>query len=281
MAVTRRGFLQWGSLTGAALMLGISRDHRVFALSSDATGPTAEPFEPNNWLRIDAAGLVTIVAAKSEMGQGVRTALPMIVAEELGADWSRVTVRHAEPGASFPDMRTSGSGSVSDSWRPLRTAAAAAREMLIGAAAARWSVESSSCSAENGAVVHGSSGRRLGFGALVDAASRLPVPAEPRFKDSTQYRVLGTRVPRVDNHAIVAGTATYGLDVHVPGMRYAAIARPPAHGGRIARWTGDRARALSGVVDVVEIPAGVAVVATNTWSAMQGRDALQIEAAPG
>src|SRR5215213_1762448 len=140
MAVTRRGFLQWGSLTGAALMLGITRDDHVFAMSTDATKPTAAPFEPNKWLRIDAAGLVTIVAAKSEMGQGVRTALPMIVAEELGADWSRVTVRHAQPGASFPDMRTSGSGSVSGSWQPLRVAAAAAREMLVGAAATRWNV---------------------------------------------------------------------------------------------------------------------------------------------
>src|SRR4029079_5196455 len=145
MAVTRRGFLQWGSLTGAALMLGITRDDRVFAMS-DATGPTAAPFEPNKWLRIDAAGLVTIVAAKSEMGQGVRTALPMIVAEELGADWARVRVEHALPGTAFPDMRTSGSGSVSGSWRPLRTAAAAAREMLVSAAASQWNVDASTCS---------------------------------------------------------------------------------------------------------------------------------------
>jgi isoquinoline 1-oxidoreductase beta subunit len=280
MAVTRRGFLQWGSLTGAALMLGITRDDRVFAMS-DATGPTAAPFEPNKWLRIDARGLVTIVAAKSEMGQGVRTALPMIVAEELGADWARVRVEHALPGTTFPDMRTSGSGSVSGSWRPLRTAAAAAREMLVSAAASQWNVDASTCSTERGAVVHASSGRRLEFGALVEAASRLPVPAEPRFKDQAQYRLLGTRVPRVDNHAIVAGTATYGLDVHVPGMRYAAIARPPAHGGRIARWNADRARAVSGVVDVVDVPSGIAVIATNTWAAMRGRDALEIVPAEG
>ena len=141
MAVTRRGFLQWSSLTGAALMLGITRDDRVFALPPDGLPPTTTPFEPNQWLRIDASGLVTIVAAKSEMGQGVRTALPMIVAEELGADWARVRVEHAKPGATFPDMRTSGSGSVSGSWRPLRTAAAAAREMLVSAAAARMGRE--------------------------------------------------------------------------------------------------------------------------------------------
>jgi len=276
MKGTRREFLHWSSLTGAALVLGVSSDGRVFAGE-----PTATRFEPNKWLRIDPDGRVTIVAAKSEMGQGVRTALPMIVAEELGADWTRVTVQHAEPGASFPDMRTSGSGSVSGSWRPLRIAAAAAREMLVDAAAARWGVEASSCSTERGGVVHTPTGRRLEFGALVDAASRLPVPAQPRFKDASEYRLLGTRVPQVANHGIVTGRATYGLDVHVPGMRYAAIARPPAHGGKVAAWNADRARAVSGVLDIVEIPSGVAVVASNTWAAMRGRDAVVVETSPG
>src|SRR5688500_11205882 len=179
MNVSRRGFVQWSSITGAALVLGISRDDRVFALAPD-TG-TAAPFEPNKWLRIDADGSVTIVAHRSEMGQGVRTALPMIVAEELGADWSRVSVQHAEPGALFPDMRTSGSSSVAGSWRPLRVAAAAAREMLTAAAAARWGVPATTCATERGAVIHRPTGRRLEFGSLVDDAARVPVPAEPRL----------------------------------------------------------------------------------------------------
>ncbi|HUQ81893.1 MAG TPA: molybdopterin cofactor-binding domain-containing protein [Gemmatimonadaceae bacterium] len=276
MTVTRRTFIHWSSLTGAALVLGISQDERVFALT-----PTAAAFEPNKWLRIDADGRITIVAHKSEMGQGVRTALPMIVAEELGADWSRVTVAHAQPGASFPDMRTSGSGSVSGSWHPLRVAAAAAREMLIGAAAARWSVQPSTCATERGAVVHRPTSRHLEFGALVEAAARLPVPAEPTLKPSSEYRLLGQRVPRVDGREIVTGTATYGLDVKVRGMRYAAIARPPTHNGRIASFDATRARAVPGVVDVVETPVGIAVVATNTWAALQGRDALVIHSAPG
>jgi len=273
---TRREFLQWSSLTGAALVLGISSDGRLHAAETPAAS-----FEPNQWLHIDAAGRVTIVAAKSEMGQGVRTSLPMIVAEELGADWSRVTVQHAEPGASFPDMRTSGSSSVSDSWRPLRVAAAAAREMLVSAAATRWGVAASSCATERGAVVHEPTSRRLEFGALVDAASRLGVPAEPRLKSAEQFRLLGTRVARVDGRAIVAGTATYGLDVRIPGMRYAAIARPRAHGGRIARWNADRAHAVPGVSGVVEVASGIAVLADNTWAAMRGRDAVVIEVAPG
>jgi len=276
MKGTRREFLQWSSLTGAALVLGISSDGRLHAAETPAAS-----FEPNQWLHIDAAGRVTIVAAKSEMGQGVRTSLPMIVAEELGAEWSRVTVQRAEPGASFPNMRTSGSGSVSGSWVPLRVAAAAAREMLVSAAATRWGVAASSCTAERGAVVHEPTGRRLEFGALVDAASRLDVPAEPRLKTAAQFRLLGTRVARVDGHAIVAGTATYGLDVRIPGMRYAAIARPPAHGGRIARWNADGARAVPGVRDVVEVSSGIAVLADNTWAALRGRDAVVIEVAPG
>jgi isoquinoline 1-oxidoreductase beta subunit len=276
MTPSRREFLRWSSLTGAALMLGVSRDGRVFALE-----PGAAPFGPNKWLRIDADGTVTIVAAKSEMGQGVRTSLPMIVAEELGADWARVRVEHAQPGAAFPDMRTSGSGSVSGSWRPLRLAAAAAREMLVAAATARWSVDAATCTTERGEVVHAATGRRAPFGTLVDAAARLSVPAEPRLKDAAQFHLLGTRVPRVDGHAIVAGTAVYGIDVKVAGMRYAAVARPPAHGGKVARWNADAARRTSGVVDVVEVPSGVAVVATNTWSALRGRDAVTIETAPG
>ena len=279
MNVSRRGFVQWSSITGAALVLGISRDARVFALAPDTGAPA--PFEPSKWLRVDANGSVTIVAHRSEMGQGVRTALPMIVAEELGADWSRVRVEHARPGAAFPNMRTSGSGSVVSSWRPLRMAAAAAREMLVAAAAARWGVEPSTCGAERGAVVHRPTNRRLEFGALVADAARLPVPAEPRPRAAGEFQLLGTRVPQVDAHAMVTGTATYGIDVRVPGMRYAAIARPPAHGGKVARWNGDRARLLSGVVDVVEIPSGVAVVATNTWAAMRGRDAVELELAPG
>src|SRR5687768_9930625 len=278
MNVSRRGFVQWSSITGAALVLGISRDDRVFALAPD-TG-TAAPFEPNKWLRIDADGSVTIVAHRSEMGQGVRTALPMIVAEELGADWSRVRVEHARPGAAFPKMRTSGSGSVVSSWTPLRVAAAAAREMLVAAAAARWGVEPSTCSAVNGTVVHSATSRRLEFGMLVADAARLPVPAEPRPKAAGEFRLLGTRVPQVDAHAMVTGTARYGIDIRVPGMRYAAIARPPAHGGKVARWNGDRAREVSGVVDVVEVPSGVAVVATNSWAAMRGRDAVELELAP-
>ena len=276
MPITRRSFLQSGSLATAALLVGISREGTLYAIT-----PAAASFEPNKWLRIDGDGRVTIVAHKSEMGQGVRTALPMIVAEELGADWSRVRVEHARPGADFPNMRTAGSGSVVASWAPLRTAAAAAREMLVAAAAARWGVEPATCATDRGAVVHAATGRQLQFGALVDEAARLPVPTAPKLKDASTFRLLGTRVPQVDVHAMVTGTATYGIDVRVPGMRFAAVARPATHGGKVAHWSADRARAVDGVVEVVEIPTGVAVIATNSWAAMRGRDALEIEAAPG
>jgi len=153
--------------------------------------------------------------------------------------------------------------------------------MLVAAAAARWGVTPDTCATERGAVLHRASARRLEFGALVADAARLPVPTEPRLKESSEFRLLGQRVPRVDAHAMVSGTATYGIDVKVPGMRYAAIARPPAHNGKIARWDATRARAVPGVLDVVEVPAGVAVLASNTWAALQGRDALEIHAAAG
>jgi len=153
--------------------------------------------------------------------------------------------------------------------------------MLVAAAASRWGVDAAACTTERGAVLHGPSGRRVEFGALVDEASRVTVPAEPRLKDAAQFRLLGTRVARVDARPIVTGNATFGIDVRLPGMRYAAIARAPAHGGRIARWNGDRARAITGVTDIVEVSAGVAVLADNTWAALRGRDALDIQTAVG
>ena len=196
---------------------------RVFASS----GPRAR-FEPNKWLRIDADGRVTIVAAKSEMGQGVRTSLPMIVAEELGADWSRVTVEQAEPGTSVPRH--------ADEWQRKREWLVASASCRCGGCAGdarrrggdavgRRDIARVRLSAARGAWA---SGRRIEFGALVDAASRLPVPAEPRLKDAAQFRLLGTRVAAGGLARDRYGKATFGLDVHVPGMRYAAIARPPS-----------------------------------------------------
>ena len=274
MSATRREFLRTGAIAGAAaLVLQLPRKAGGRVVKSD---PAAAPFSPNPWLSIDRSGKVTLTASYSEMGQGCRTAVPMLLAEELGADWSQIELRHARPGKDFPDMRTSGSSSVQDGWNPVRQAGAAARAMLIAAAAARWNVDPSVCRAENGKVFEGG-GRSLPFGALVEAASKLPVPKDPPLKDAKAYTIVGTRVRRYDGPAIVAGAAKYGLDVKVPGMKNAAVARCPVYGGRPVRWNAEAARAIAGVRDVVEIPSGIAVTADDTWTAFRGRDALAVE----
>ncbi|HET7451892.1 MAG TPA: molybdopterin cofactor-binding domain-containing protein, partial [Thermoanaerobaculia bacterium] len=272
---TRRAFLRDVAIGGAAVALVLE-----FSWSGEGeivrTTAEAAPFSPNPWISIDADGKVVLVAAQSEMGQGVRTSLPMILADELGADWSKVEIRHAMPGAAFPEMRTSGSSSVVDNWNPLRKAGAAAREMLIGAAAARWKVPAAECRAEGGKILH-SGGNTLAFGDLVGDAAKIPVPKDPAPKDPKQYTIIGSRARRLDGPAIVSGSAIYGLDVKLPNLRKAAVARPPVHGAKPVRWNAAAARAVAGVAEVVEIPTGIAVVASDTWSALSGRDALAVE----
>ena len=274
---SRRDFVKWSAFTGAALVLGVSRDERLVLAAEPLQEAT---FAPNQWLRIASTGAITIVAHRSEMGQGVRTALPMIVAEELGADWKSVSIVHARPGPGFENMRTSGSGSVSGAWRSLRLAAAGAREMLVGAAAAEWGVSPESCTVAQGRVTHAASGRSSGFGALVARAASLPLPAQPRLKDPSTFTLLGTRVRRVDTPAIVTGRATYGIDARVPGMRYAAISRAPSIGAMLERWSDARARVVPGVLAIHKVSNGVAIVASNTWAAFKGRDALETTWSP-
>ena len=275
MSATRRDFLRRSAIGGAAAALVLqfpwSGEGEVVATTAEGAA-----FSPNPWISIDGAGKITLVAAQSEMGQGVRTSLPMLLAEELGADWTRIEIRHATPGAEFPEMRTSGSSSVVDNWIPLRTAGATAREMLVAAAAARWKVPAAECRAENGSVAH-PSGKSLSFGELVADAAKLPVPKDPPMKDASAYTIVGSRVRRLDGPRIVTGAAVYGLDVKVPGLRKAAVARPPVFGAKPLRWNAAAAKAVPGVAEVVEIPTGIAVVASDTWSAFTGRDALAVE----
>jgi len=266
---TRRAFLQTSALTGTALVLGVGREGVVAA-------PASTTFRPSAWLRIDQNGRTTLVVDKSEMGQGARTALAMILADELEADWAHVEVEHARPGPDFPDMHTAGSGSVIDAWKPLRKAAATARVLLVAAAASEWKVPETECRAESGTVVHASTGRRRPYGELVAAASRLPVPAEAPLKEAKERRLVGQPMKRVDGPKIVTGSAVYGADVRVLGMLFATIERCPVLGGKLLRWDGARAKAMAGVRHVLEVPTGVAVVADDTWSALKGREALDV-----
>jgi isoquinoline 1-oxidoreductase beta subunit len=279
MALTRRGFV--GSCASVGLTLGF-RTPDLAGLTDPATA-----FEPNAYLRIARDGVVTLWVTKLEMGQGVRTLLPMMIAEELEADWALVRVEQAWPGGKFRGLRlhTSGSSSAEDSWLPLRQAGAAAREMLVGAAADTWKVEAASCRAERGVVRHLPTGRTLRFGQLAVRAARRSVPNEPRLKSPSEFTLLGRPMRRLDGPLIVTGAARYGLDMKLPGMLYASIERAPTLGGQLVRFDPEAALRVPGVRAVRSVTAGVhpgvAVLADDTWSAMRGRAALSVEWAPG
>lgn len=276
---TRRTFLQ--SSAAAALCLS-------FDLPELRAGTgEAAPFEPNVYLRIGGDDVVTLWVTRQEMGQGVRTVLPMLLAEELDAEWSRVRLEQAMPGGRFKDVRlhTSGSSSSSAAYATLRAAGAAAREMLVAAAAARWGVAAADCVTANGAVTHPASGRSLRYGALAADAARLPVPARPALKDPSRFTLVGRPTRRVDAPAIVTGAARYGLDVRLPGMLHASVERAPSLGARLVRFDATAALARPGVRHVMAVKAGihpgVAVVAGDSWSALRARAALKIEWEPG
>jgi len=268
----RREFIKLGALAGGGLLLGVRPD------GAAADGGLAAPFQPGPFLMVDADGSVTVWVARSDMGQGVRTTVPMIVADEMDADWSRVRIVQADAHPNrYGRMMTVGSSSVrGGGWTPLRRAGAAAREMLRSAAAERWKVAAAGCRTEGGRVVHDASGRSLGYGELAEAAAALPVPAEPALKDPSAFRLIGTRVPMLDTPDKVTGRAVYGMDVRVPGMLYATVLRPPVFGGSLRSFDPARALAVPGVRQVVEIGAGLAVVATSTWAAFKGARELEV-----
>jgi len=267
----RRDFLKLGAIAGSGLLLGVRVPER------SASG-SAAPFAPNVFLRVDPNGDVTIWLARSDMGQGVRTALPMIVADELDADWSRVRVVQAD---AHPDkygrMMTVGSTSVrGGAWMPLRRAGASAREMLVAAAAARWNVPASELTTENGRVMHAASRRSAGYGELAEEAATIPVPAQPKLKDPSQFKLIGTRTALLDTKDKATGKAVFGLDARTAGMLYATVVHPPVFGAKVSSVDDSKARAIPGVRHVVQVSQGVAVAADNTWAAFQGARALVI-----
>jgi isoquinoline 1-oxidoreductase beta subunit len=274
LEVTRREFLEVASAAGASLVIG-------FTFSGCARGaPPGPPLEPNAWLRIGTDESILVIVDRSEMGQGVATALPMLLAEELEADWSRVGIEFAPADPKYNNLlfgmqATGGSSSVRAAFTALRQAGAAAREVLIDAAAQTWGVDRSECHAEQGAVVH-TGGRRLTYGHLVATAATLPVPADPPLKAAGDWKIVGTRVPRLDTPLKVDGSAQFGIDVAVPGMLTAVVARCPVFGGTVARFDATAARAVPSVRDVVQITSGIAVVAEGYWPAKRGRDALEV-----
>ena len=269
MTVSRRAFLQTSTAAATGLVIG-------FYLPSRARAQADSAFAPNAYLSIAPDGKITIVVARSEMGQGVRTSLPMILAEELEADWKQVAIEQAGASTQFGDQTTGGSASVRTTWEPMRKAGAQAREMLISAAAQQWNVGRESCKAENSFVVHAASGRKLSYGDLATAAGKLPVPDNPPLK-STRYKIVGKPIPRLDTPSKVNGSAIYGIDFRVPQMKYAVLARAEIIGGRVASFDATAAKQMPGVTFVDKISdSAVAVVADSTWNAIKARRALKV-----
>ena len=287
MPVTRRSFVTSSLSAGAALVIGFSFPSKLGAQAATAPKKAISPFEA--FVHIGEDDSVRLVVAKSEMGQGIKTSQTMILAEELEVDWKSVEVQQAETRPDiYVHLGTGGSSSTRTTYKDLRTAGATAREMLITAAAAQWKVPRARCYAKDGAVVDRQTKKQFRYGQLVAAASKLPLPAPAQvpLKKRADFKIIGKSTHRVDTASKTDGSAQFGMDVHVPGMMCAVVARCPTFGGKLARFDDAKARAVPGVKMVFAIEpvgsdvfsaGGVAVVADNTWAAMQGRDALNVE----
>jgi len=274
---SRREFLKTSAMAGGGLIVGFTLPGT--ARFAQAAGKEAQI---NAYLRIAPNNAITVVCGLSEMGQGVHTAIPMLIAEELDADWSRVRVEQAGVDKAFVNpifgiQATGGSTAVRGHWEPMRKAGAAARAMLIAAAADTWKADAADCRTEKGMVIH-KNGKKLSYGALAERAAKLTPPKDVKLKDPAQFTLLGkSGTKRLDTAAKSTGKAKYGLDVYLPGMLTAVIAYPPVPGGKAVSVNDAKAKAVPGVRQVVQIPAGVAVLADGYWPAKLGRDALEIQ----
>jgi len=272
--INRRGFLKAGAASTGGLLLGfyLPERHKLAAQTA------ATDAKLNAFVHIGSDDSVTLFLHKSEMGQGVVTSLSQLLGEELQCDWKKIRTEFAGVDMAYgPLQGTFGSMSIRTSWDPLRKAGASAREMLVQAAAQKWGVDASQCKAENNQVINTATNARLSYGSLADAAAKLPAPAKVTLKDPKQFHLIGTSPKRLDTPAKVNGKAVFGIDAKLPGMLYAVVARCPVFGGKVSTFDATKAKAVPGVKQVVQISRGVAVVADNTWSAMEGRRALQVQ----
>ena len=280
--IERRAFLKTSAAATGGLLIGVYFPDVAGDAVLDAQfgPPSGSAITPQAFIRIGTDDVVTLIIHKPDNGQGTETSIAQLLAEELDCDWSRVKTEFAPINAALYGgalQGTFGSLAIRTTYDPMRRTGAAARDMLLQAAATRWGVDKSQCRTENGAVINAVTNARLSYGSLAEAASKLPVPANVTLKDPAQFKLIGKAIQRVDTPAKVTGKATFGIDVRLPDMQYAVVARCPVFGGKVARFDATRATAVAGVTKGVQIPQGVAVVATNTWAAMEGRRALQIE----
>ncbi|PUE33412.1 molybdopterin cofactor-binding domain-containing protein [Limnohabitans sp. Jir72] len=275
-STSRRSFLKAGAASSGGLLMAVTLPGTLGQAMAAGTLHT-----PNAWVHIADDNTITILSAHSEMGQGVYTSMPMLVAEELNVDMSQIKVTDAPPGAVYVNALlgaqiTGGSTSVRGSWEKLRIAGAQVREMLISAAAAEWNVDRSQLKADKGMVL-GPNGKKATYGSLAGAASKLPVPEKPALKDPKDFRIVGKRTKRVDTPAKTNGTAEFGIDVKLPGMVYATVQQCPVIGGKVKSFDGAQAKGMPGVQAVVQISDGVAVVADSWWRAKKAMETVKVQ----
>lgn len=281
---SRRRFLQGAAgLTLAIYLPGATAADASKEAASKAAASAAN-FEPNAFLRIAEDNSVTVISKHLEMGQGTYTGLATIVAEELDADWSQVRIESAPADAKRynnlswgPAQGTGGSTAIANSWEQLRRAGASARAMLVAAAAQQWNVRPGEIAVADGVVMHQASGRKASFGQLARAAAEQATPTDVKLKDPKDFKLIGKHIPRKDSADKTTGKAVFTQDIQLPGMLIAVVAHPPRFGAKVKSFDAAKAKAVKGVVDVVQIPTGVAVLAKDTWSAKKGRDALAVE----
>ena len=277
-SISRRAFLRSAAVAGGGLLLRST----VFGLTSLASG--SEPAETalNAWLRIAPDGMVTIIVSQAEIGQGISTTMPALIAEELGADWNRVKFENSPTDPAYRNPRinwqfTGNSESTTAFFDLMRQMGAAGREMLISGASSQWNVPPAECDTENSNVIHRPTGKTISFGAIATEAGRLPAPKAPRLRDRKDWKLIGKPVPRVDVPAKVKGSAVFGIDFHVPGMVYAAVKQSPVFGGKVKSVDAAAVKGLPGVIGAYEIPNGVAVVADSYWRASSALRKLPVE----
>src|SRR5467141_775192 len=278
--VGRREFIKTGAAIGGGLLVSLHAP--LPGRTSDALPAGEKDFVLNAFVRIGTDESVTVISAHSEMGQGIYTSLPMLLNEELQADWAKIRVEAAPIDKVynhpvFGIQMTGGSTTSPAEWVRYRKMGAIARTMLVEAAARQWSVEASSCRVDKGVVIHGATGRRATYGSLANAAAHLTAPADVPLKPAKDFTLIGKPTRRLDTPSKTNGSAQFGLDVRVPGMLTAVVARPPVFGGKVAKFDASETLKVPGVKAVKEVPSGVAVIAERFWPAKLGRDKLVVE----
>ena len=279
--VSRRFFLSASIAAGGGLLIGCSLSSSGSVRAAQHGPLTANDISLNAWIRISSDDEVTLISSQSEMGQGIMTTLPAILAEELGADWSRVKIEVSTVGPAYRNPRinwqfTGNSESITSFFELMRTMGASAREVLISAAAKRWDAQAEECYAENGRIIHRPTSRAFKFGEIAEDAAKVTPSQNPKLKPQSEWKLLGRSLPRVELASKIDGTAIFGLDFTMPGMVYAAVMHSPVHGGTVSMFDKESVAKLPGIIDVVPVPNGVAIVANQYWQARQALKSLTV-----